>query len=196
MKKDKGQQKGGWKSFLLNLDQYIAAVLFIVIMVLLFVQVVTRYVFHHSFTWTEELAPILFVWMTYAGVSSAITYRKHIRIDALLNVVPFKVKKGMLIAADFVFIAFDIYLIFPFLELIQSIGSSTTPILHIPKAISYVMIPVVLVISVIKLFMDIRRLIGENEQTLGTTKPTLDLDAMEREYQESQKQAQEQKGEA
>lgn len=82
-----------WKKFLVNIDQYISAILFIVIMVLLFLQVVSRYVFHHSFTWTEELSILLFVWMTYTGVSSAVTYRKNLRIDALLNVVPFKVKK-------------------------------------------------------------------------------------------------------
>ena len=39
-----------WKKFLVNIDQYISAILFIVIMVLLFLQVVSRYVFHHSFT--------------------------------------------------------------------------------------------------------------------------------------------------
>ena len=76
-----------WKKFIVNIDQYISAVLFIVIMCLLFLQVVTRYVFKHSFTWTEELSVLLFVWMTYMGVSSAVTYRKNLRIDALLDVV-------------------------------------------------------------------------------------------------------------
>ena len=52
-----------WKKFLVNIDQYISAILFIVIMVLLFLQVVSRYVFHHSFTWTEELSILLFVWI-------------------------------------------------------------------------------------------------------------------------------------
>ena len=171
-----------WKKFILNLDQYISAVLFIVIMVLLFVQVVTRYVFGHAFTWCEELSIILFVWMTYAGVSSAITYRKNLRIDALLGVVPFKVKKGMLIVSDIIFIIFDIYLIFPFLQLIENIGAATTPLLGIPKSISYALIPVVLVISCFKLVLDIMKLIKEDEKRLGASKPSIDLDAMEQEW--------------
>lgn len=126
-----------WKKFIVNIDQYVSAVLFIVIMVLLFLQVVTRYVFRHSFTWTEELSVLLFVWMTYMGVSSAVTYRKNLRIDALLDVVPFRVKKLLLIISDVIFILFNLYLIVPFVELIGSIGGSRTPILGIPKAITY-----------------------------------------------------------
>lgn len=173
-----------WKKFVVNLDQYVSAILFIVIMFLLFLQVVTRYVLNHSFTWTEELSILLFVWMTYLGVSSAITYRKNLRIDALLDVVPFKVKKAMLIISDIIFIIFNIYLIFPFLELIKTIGNSKTPIMGIPKAITYWLIPVILVITSVKLVFDIIKLIGEDEKRLGASKPSIDLDAFEREYLE------------
>ena len=175
-----------WIKFLVNIDQYISAILFIVIMVLLFLQVVSRYVFHHSFTWTEELSILLFVWMTYTGVSSAVTYRKNLRIDALLNVVPFKVKKALLIISDVIFIVFNLYLIFPLLELIKSIGTSKTPILGIPKAITYWLIPFILIVSSIKLLADIKKLIHEDEKRLGASKPTIDLEAMEKEYQQKQ----------
>ena len=171
-----------WKKFIVNIDQYVSAVLFIVIMVLLFLQVVTRYVFRHSFTWTEELSVLLFVWMTYMGVSSAVTYRKNLRIDALLDVVPFRVKKLLLIISDVIFILFNLYLIVPFVELIGSIGGSRTPILGIPKAITYWLIPAILVISSAKLVYDIYRLWHEDEKRLGVSRPTIDLDSLEAEY--------------
>ncbi|MCI8743132.1 MAG: TRAP transporter small permease [Lachnospiraceae bacterium] len=171
-----------WKKFIVNIDQYVSAVLFIVIMVLLFLQVVTRYVFKHSFTWTEELSVLLFVWMTYMGVSSAVTYRKNLRIDALLDVVPFRVKKLLLIISDVIFILFNLYLIVPFVELIGSIGGSRTPILGIPKAITYWLIPAILVISSAKLVYDIYRLWHEDEKRLGVSRPTIDLDSLEAEY--------------
>lgn len=173
-----------WKKFITNIDQYISAILFIVIMILLFVQVVSRYVFGHSFTWTEELSVLLFVWMTYLGVSSAVTYRKNLRIDALLDVVPFPVKKVLLIVSDVIFIVFNIYLIFPFVELIGSIGTSKTPILGIPKAITYWLIPFILVVTSVKLVFDIIKLVGENKKELGASKPSIDLESCEREYQE------------
>ena len=178
----KDNKQFDWKKFLLDIDQYFSALIFVIIMILLFVQVISRYVFKHSFTWTEELGQLLFVWMTYLGVSSAVTYRKHLRIDALLNAVPFKAKKAMLIISDIIFIIFNIYLIFPFVQLIGTIGSSKTPILGIPKAISYWLIPVILVFSCFKLVLDIIKLVHEDEKRLGTSKPTVDLDAMEQEY--------------
>ena len=124
--------------------------------------------------------------MTYTGVSSAVTYRKNLRIDALLNVVPFKVKKALLIISDVIFIVFNLYLIFPLLELIKSIGTSKTPILGIPKAITYCLIPFILIVSSIKLLADINKLIHEDEKRLGASKPTIDLEAMEKEFQQKQ----------
>lgn len=170
------------RKFFTNIDQYVSAVIFIVIMLLLFLQVVSRYIFGHSFTWTEELSVLLFVWMTYLGVSSAVTHRKNLRIDALLNAVPFKAKKVLLILSDIIFIVFNIFLIFPFVQLIGTIGASKTPILGIPKAITYWLIPVILVISSVKLVFDIIRLAKEDEKRLGASKPSIDLDALEQEY--------------
>ena len=181
------EKKGfDWKKFIVNIDQYISAVIFIVIMCLLFLHVVSRYLFHHSFTWTEELSILLFVWMTYMGVSSAVTYRKNLRIDALLDVVSFQVKKVLLILGDVIFIVFNIYLIFPFLQLIKGLGNSKTPILGIPKAITYWLIPFILIITCVKLLVDIKKLLGEDEKNLGASKPSIDLEACEREYRESQ----------
>ena len=179
------KKKKVW-NFLLDLDQKASGILFVVIMVLLFLQVVTRYVLGHSFTWTEELSVILFVWMTYFGISSAVTHRKHLRVSALLNAVPFKVRKGMLITDNVIFMVVCVYLIFPKLQLIRSLGAARTPILRIPKAVSYWLIPVAMVITCIKLVLDTIRLIHEDESNLGTSKPSIDLDALEKEYRDKQ----------
>jgi TRAP-type C4-dicarboxylate transport system permease small subunit len=179
------KKKKVW-NFLLDLDQKASGILFVVIMVLLFLQVVTRYVLGHSFTWTEELSVILFVWMTYFGISSAVTHRKHLRVSALLNAVPFKVRKGMLITDNVIFMVVCVYLIFPMLQLIRSLGAARTPILRIPKAVSYWLIPVAMVITCIKLVLDTIRLIHEDESNLGTSKPSIDLDALEKEYRDKQ----------
>ncbi len=156
------------------------AVIFIVIMLLLFTQVVSRYVFRHSLTWTEELSVILFVLMTYLGVSSAVTYRKHLRIDALLDVVPFKVKKVLLIISDVIFIIFNTYIVFPFINIMASLGNSKSAILGIPKVFSYVFIPLMLTFSSVKLVIDIYKLLHEEEKQLGASVPAIDFEEIER----------------
>jgi TRAP-type C4-dicarboxylate transport system permease small subunit len=50
--------------------------------------VVFRYIFNDPLTWTEEFIIILFVWMLFIGFASGFQRRMHIRIDALLFVLP------------------------------------------------------------------------------------------------------------
>lgn len=175
------QESFNVRKFVVNIDQYIGAVLFIVIMLLLTVQVVSRYAFGFSITWTEELSVLLFVFMTYLGISSAVTYRKHLRIDALLDAVPFRVKRVLLIASDLIFIGFNVYILFPFYNIIEGLGASKSPMLGIPKALSYAFLPIMLIVSTFKIIADIRRLAHEKEKDLGASKPSIDFDAIERE---------------
>lgn len=172
------------KIFMNNIEVYIGSVLFIIIMFLLTAQVISRYVFRHSITWTEELAVIMFVWMTYLGVSGAVTYRKHLRIDAFINVCSFKVKKILLIVSDLIFIGFNIYVIFPLLRIINSLGAGKSAMLGIPKKFSYIIIPVMLGVSCIRIVQDIVKLVHEQEDQIGASKPALDLEACEREAKE------------
>ncbi len=47
-----------------------------------------RYVLNDPLTWTEESIVLLFTWMLFVGLASAFQTRMHIRIDALLMVLP------------------------------------------------------------------------------------------------------------
>lgn len=55
-----------WHEFINRFELYIGCVLFLAMMVLLTIQVVTRYL-GHAITWTEELSCIMLVWMSYLG---------------------------------------------------------------------------------------------------------------------------------
>lgn len=101
-----------WHEFINRFELYIGCVLFLAMMVLLTIQVVTRY-FGHAITWTEELSCIMLVWMSYLGFAGAITSRKHLRIDAFINSRPFKVKKVMLIISNIINGIFAALLISP-----------------------------------------------------------------------------------
>ena len=107
------------KTFLDNIELYISAVLFIALTVLLFANVFCRYALKHSFAWVEEVATIAFVWMIWFAMSAAVTKRKHLRIDFILEMVPFKVKKAMLVISNLVFAAFDIYLLYIVMTIIR-----------------------------------------------------------------------------
>lgn len=79
-----------------NLESSILIVLSILTVVVIFIQVIMRYVFESSLVWSEELARYVFIWLVYIGVSYGVKRQAHISVD-VLNFV-FK-KKGQFILA-------------------------------------------------------------------------------------------------
>lgn len=73
------------KKFLNEFDLYIGAAILFILTILLTCQVILRYVFGHSFSWIEEVSIILFILMTYFGVSSAALYGKHLKVDFFIE---------------------------------------------------------------------------------------------------------------
>ena len=91
---------------------------------IIFVQVVMRYVFHNSLTWSEELARYLFVWLVYFSVSYTARREKHIRIDAAINLYPKKLRPYIEIISEVVVLAFSIFIAVTGMSVFQKIAWS------------------------------------------------------------------------
>ena len=179
--KEKEKEKITLKKILNEFEIYIGTVVFLALTVLLTIQVVSRYVFKHSFTWTEEAAVVMFVWLIYLGVAAAVTKRKHLKIDALITVLPFKGKKALLILDNVICFGFCIGIVPPFTSIIrnQIEKNAVTSLLRWPKAVIYSIIPICMVLTCIRLVQDTIRLCKESEKELGQSKPTIDIEALE-----------------
>ncbi len=53
--------------------------------ILLFIEVVLRYIFHSPTTWSQEVAIYIFTWTMFAGAAYTLSVGKHIHIDILLS---------------------------------------------------------------------------------------------------------------
>lgn len=175
--------KKNFITFLNNFELYIATSLFMIITILLTMQVLSRYFFGHSLTWTEEISLIFFVWMNYFAISAATLKRKHIRMDFVLEKMPYKIKKIGLIFSNVMAILFFGYFLGPFTEVVLNLYNmhSTTPIIGFPKVIAYGALPVAFVLTIIRFIQDSINLAKEDEQSLGATKALLDLDSIGKE---------------
>lgn len=63
----------------------IITVALMVMMVVIIVQVFTRYVIFYSLPWSEELSRYLFVFIVLNGINIAVSQEKLIKIDAIQN---------------------------------------------------------------------------------------------------------------
>jgi TRAP-type C4-dicarboxylate transport system permease small subunit len=70
-----------------GIEIFIAASLAVMI-VLVFLNVVLRFVFSTGFAWSEEVARLCFIYMVYLGSIGAMRDNRHLLIDSVLNRVP------------------------------------------------------------------------------------------------------------
>jgi TRAP-type C4-dicarboxylate transport system permease small subunit len=72
----------------LRMEGLVVAALVAAMTVMVFAQVIFRYVFGNSLVWSEELARYLFVWVTMIGASAAVSLGQHYGLDIVVKPLP------------------------------------------------------------------------------------------------------------
>jgi TRAP-type transport system small permease protein len=80
----------------MHLERAVCATLLAATFVVIFLQVVTRYVFDSPLPWTEELARYLLVWLTFAAAGYVTARRLHISVDLFIA----KLGKRLVLVVD------------------------------------------------------------------------------------------------
>lgn len=70
------------------LEETFVTTLLLTSSMILFVNVVARYIFNTGFVWAEELVRYEIIWMVFIGSSVAVRKGIHIGIEVLLHVLP------------------------------------------------------------------------------------------------------------
>lgn len=89
-----------------NFEPTVMAVLFYAMTTLIAVQVVLRFFFQAGFSWAEEIARILFVWLMYFSFSYATRNHRHIGVGFVKGMFPEKIQKVILLLVDILFFFF------------------------------------------------------------------------------------------
>jgi TRAP-type C4-dicarboxylate transport system permease small subunit len=71
--------------YLNKITEIVVMTLMSAISVIIFTQVVCRYVFNHSLYWSEEVGRYILIWITFLGASVGVKRYAHIGIDFLYN---------------------------------------------------------------------------------------------------------------
>lgn len=99
-----------WAFLERRVEEIIAGCCVVVMTVLVFFQVVMRYVFHAPTSWSDEIAVYAMLWSVYISTSWAVRERAHIRVMNLIQLFPGKISLGMTILSDFIWFIFAIFL--------------------------------------------------------------------------------------
>lgn len=70
-----------------RIEIYLSASLLIFFSLLCILQVIMRYIFNASLTWSEELSRYAFVWFVYTSAAYAVKYQRHVKFNFLVNLL-------------------------------------------------------------------------------------------------------------
>lgn len=99
------QSRGGAVSVKRYTDvvfEAVTAFLLMVMVALTLLQVITRYGLHAGFEWTEELARLDLIYLTFFGSIVAFQRREHLRIETLVHALPSPARRWLRVAVDLV----------------------------------------------------------------------------------------------
>jgi TRAP-type C4-dicarboxylate transport system permease small subunit len=129
------------KKFYHNFEEITGSIFLVAICVVATIQVSCRYLFERPFSWTEELATYLFVYLTFIGASLALKKNDHFAVELFTDRLSQKIRRFMKISiAVFVFISCAIVFWYGCRMAIRG-WNVRTPALEIPTTIPYAAIP-------------------------------------------------------
>lgn len=122
-----------------HLEEVILVLLLSLIVLVMLYQIVMRYVFNDSLTWSEEFCRYCFIWFMFVGFSYSIRFDLDLRVDAIVNLLPVAVKKGISAVGLLMCLALTSYLFIHSFQTVAGViktGETSTG-LHLPLKFIY-----------------------------------------------------------
>ncbi len=125
-----------------RLEELLGGAAFVGMTVIVFVNVVSRYVFNDPIPGADELATLCFTWAVFVGAAAGVRQRLHIGIEFVVNWFPSRTRAalGLLVVALMAFFAGLIG--FYGTKLMLAGNFKLTPVLQWPYTWIYLAVPV------------------------------------------------------
>lgn len=135
-----------------HLEEVILSIFLILIACVMMLQVIMRYVVGSSLSWAEEFCRYLFVWSSLLSIGYSIRKKTILRVDSLIEMFPFGLKRLFKIAVEIIVLVFFAYLFVKSIPVVNMIKESgqTSPAMEIPMYIVYLSAIVGFLLAVIR----------------------------------------------
>ncbi|MCI9026589.1 MAG: TRAP transporter small permease [Lawsonibacter sp.] len=109
-----------------------------IIVVMLF-QIVRRYVFNNSLTWSEEFCRYCYIWMMFVAFSYSIHLKADLRVDAVVSLLPQGVKAVLELITLLICLAITGFLFYHSFGTVAAVVKTgeKSAALHLPMQVVY-----------------------------------------------------------
>lgn len=122
---------------LARLEQRVAVVLLSVVVVALAAQVIARYVFRSPISWSEEVATLSLIWLTFIASGFMTARRGHIAVDVLAQRLGMRSRRWLDRLASWIVLATCLLLLFGGFQFVWRVWPVSSPGIGVSKSYWY-----------------------------------------------------------
>ena len=147
-------------------EKYFITYLMLIMSTVIFIQIIMRYVFNSSLSWSEELAAYIMMYMTWVGASYGVKLNMHLRVTVIVDLLKGKLRDIAYIIIDVVWMIFSAYMVVMGIRVVKMsyAGYRVSPALEIPMFLIYSSVVIGCILSLIssihKRYRDYKKLVG------------------------------------
>lgn len=161
------------------LNKLTLIVLLAAMAVIVFANVVMRYLTNGSIVWAEEVARYMMIWMTFLGAGLVLRYGGHVAITNLSDLAPPRMQRGLRLMLVALMLVFCLIFVWRGIEYGGRMHQQVTPATRISFSYVYAAIPAGFALMAMHLLLIARAFIAENrfellENNDGTASLSID----------------------
>lgn len=151
-----------------KLNEYLEEVILVILLVcmifILGLQIVLRYVFKNSLSWSEELVRYMFVWSTFIGIPYCIKNNTSIRVNQFKTAMPIKFQDVLSYVDKFIMLILFLIMAIFSIDIVSSSFASgqSSAAMGIPYWLIQISVPIGSILSLIRI---IQNVLGLNKET-------------------------------
>lgn len=130
-------------------------------------QVVARYVFNAPFSWSEELARYLFLWVVFLGASQAMRRQEHIAVGLLVDRLPFRVRQLVIVLLNGLIASFLAVLVLQGWKVVGVVAPLKSIALKVTMAVVYLPLVVGGAIMLVRILVQTVNVIRHGPERTG-----------------------------
>ena len=131
-----------WMIPVRKINNHLIILLFSIQVLVVFSQVIWRFIFNNPFPWSEELARYLQVWIILLTSTVCIQKSKHLAIDYLTHRLSFKLQRLFKLISMVGITSYILVVIIFGIQFIILVGAQKTPALQVPIGMIYFAFPI------------------------------------------------------
>ena len=121
--------------------EWFAMICMVCLTIIVFTDVILRYIFKRGFSWTQEIATLMLVWFSLIGMAIGVLEKIHISIEMFTSKLSDKALGVLESINHLLMAAFGGCMVYFGLIIMNMTKSSTLPATKMPSSVLYIILP-------------------------------------------------------